>query len=153
VASVFRLYPWKRDHLRALVLGAGPIGLLGAMMLVAHPIETVAYSREPADSDRARLVRSFGARYVSSRDTSLDELSHDPHFDVIFEAVGTARLAFDALHALAPNGVCVFSGLPGGHEPIEIDLDTLMKHGARRPRGAPRPAAAFRIKQVVAMAA
>ena len=56
--AIQRRYPWEPTALRALVLGAGPIGLLGAMMLVARNVETFVYSLEPADSDRAGLTRS-----------------------------------------------------------------------------------------------
>ncbi|MGN6106335.1 MAG: alcohol dehydrogenase catalytic domain-containing protein, partial [Kofleriaceae bacterium] len=59
--AILRRYPWEPTGMRALVLGAGPIGLLGAMMLVARDVETFVYSLEPRDSDRARLVESFGA--------------------------------------------------------------------------------------------
>src|SRR5688572_6535307 len=45
---------------RALVLGAGPVGLLGAMALAADGFETVVYSRGGADSPRGRLVREIG---------------------------------------------------------------------------------------------
>jgi threonine dehydrogenase-like Zn-dependent dehydrogenase len=125
--TILRRYPWEAIGLRALVLGAGPIGLLGAMMLVAHNVETVVYSLEPATSDRADLVRSFGAEYVSARDVGLSDLpSRVGTFDIIFEAVGTAKVAFGALDALAPNGVFIFSGVPGGTKPIEIDLDRIM---------------------------
>jgi len=127
--AILRRYPWEPTELRALVLGAGPIGLLAAMMLVARNVETFVYSLEPADSDRASLVRSFGADYVSARDRGLPELSSRiGTFDIIFEAVGTARVAFAALDALAPNGVCIFSGVPGGSRPIEIDLDGIMRN-------------------------
>src|SRR5262249_29161251 len=47
--------------------------------------------------------------------------------DIIFEAVGVAKVAFTALTALAPNGVFIFSGVPGIGQPIEIDLH----HGMR----------------------
>jgi threonine dehydrogenase-like Zn-dependent dehydrogenase len=126
--AILRRYPWEPTGLRALVLGAGPIGLLGAMMLVARNVETFVYSLEPADSERARLVRSFGAEYVSARDKQLGELpSHTGKFDVIFEAVGAAKVAFGALATLAPNGVFIFSGVPGGKKPIEINLDGIMR--------------------------
>jgi threonine dehydrogenase-like Zn-dependent dehydrogenase len=86
------------------------------------------YSLEPKDSYRAKLVRSFGGEYVSARDTKLAELAaRVGKFDVIFEAVGTAKVAFGALEALAPNGVFVFSGVPGGQKPIEINLDDIMR--------------------------
>jgi threonine dehydrogenase-like Zn-dependent dehydrogenase len=126
--AILRRYPWEPTGLRALVLGAGPIGLLGAMMLVARNIETFVYSLEPADSDRARLVRSFGGEYVSARDTQITELaSRISSCDVIFEAVGTAWVAFSALDALAANGVCILSGVPGGKKSIEIALDRIMR--------------------------
>jgi threonine dehydrogenase-like Zn-dependent dehydrogenase len=111
------------------VLGAGPIGILGAMMLVARNVDVVVYSLEAADSDRARLVRSFGAHYVSARDTQLAELPAKlGTFDVIFEAVGTAWVAFSALEALAANGVFILSGVPAGKKPIEIALDDIMRN-------------------------
>jgi threonine dehydrogenase-like Zn-dependent dehydrogenase len=126
--AILRRYPWEPTELRALVLGAGPIGLLGAMMLVARGIDAVVYSLEAADSERARLVRSFGGEYVSARDTPVSELPGriGPR-DVVFEAVGTARVAFAALGALAPNGVFIFSGIPGPQKPIEIELDAIMR--------------------------
>jgi threonine dehydrogenase-like Zn-dependent dehydrogenase len=115
--------------MRGLALGAGPIGLLGAMMLVARGADTFVYSLEPADSDRARLVRSFGAEYVSARDTSLADLpSRTGKFDIAFEAVGSAKVAFSALDALAPNGIFIMSGVPGGNKPIEMDLSSIMRN-------------------------
>jgi threonine dehydrogenase-like Zn-dependent dehydrogenase len=127
--AILRRYPWEPTGLRALVLGAGPIGLLGAMMLVARGIDTFVYSLEPVDSDRARLVRSFGAEYLSARDTQLAEISSRiGALDIIFEAVGTAKVAFSALDALAPNGVFILSGVPGGNKPIEIELDRMMRN-------------------------
>lgn len=113
--TIFQRYPWEPIGLRGLVLGAGPIGLLGAMTLVARGIETVVYSLEPADGDRAQLVRSIGGKYISARDTSLAQVSSSAGvFHIVFEAVGSAKVAFSALDALAPNGVFIFSGVPGG---------------------------------------
>ncbi len=126
--TILRRYPWEPLGLRALVLGAGPIGLLAAMMLLTRNIKTSVYSLEPADSDRARLTRSFGADYVSARDTTLADLpARIGPADVIFEAVGTAKVAFGALSTLAPNGVFVLSGVPASRKPIEVDLDGIMR--------------------------
>jgi len=127
--SILRRYPWEPTNLRALVLGAGPIGLLAAMMLVAQDIDTFVYSLEPKGSDRARLVESFGGEYVSARDTQLDELTgRIGKVDIIFEAVGHAGVAFGSLETLAPNGVAIFSGLPGGMKPTDVQLDDIMRH-------------------------
>jgi threonine dehydrogenase-like Zn-dependent dehydrogenase len=127
--AILRRYPWEPTGLRALVLGAGPIGLLGAMMLVSHDMETFVYSLEPGDSDRASLVRSFGAEYVSARDVPLSEIaSRIGAPNVVFEAAGSAKVAFGAIEPLAPNGVFIFSGVPGGHKPVEADLDGIMRN-------------------------
>jgi threonine dehydrogenase-like Zn-dependent dehydrogenase len=126
--AILRRYPWEPLGLRALVLGAGPIGLLSAMMLVARNATTFVYSREAADGARADLARSFGAEYISAGDTPLSDLpARVGGADIIFEAVGTARVAFGALAALAPNGVFILSGFPSPRGPIEIDLDNIMR--------------------------
>jgi len=126
--AILRRYPWEPLGLRALVLGAGPIGLLSAMMLVARNATTFVYSREGTDGERAVLARSFGAEYVSAADTPLSELpARVGMADIVFEAVGTARVAFGAMAALAPNGVFILSGFPSARGPIEIDLDSIMR--------------------------
>ena len=126
--TILRRYPWEPMGLRALVLGGGPIGLLAAMTLVARNVKTFVYSLEPANSDRAELTRSIGAEYVSARDTSVADLvSRIGAVDVVFEAVGTAKVAFGAVSCLAPNGVFILSGVPAGGKTIEIDLDGIMR--------------------------
>jgi len=127
--AILRRYPWEPTRLRALVLGAGPIGLLAAMMLRSRDIDTFVSSLEPEKSDRADLVRSIGAEYVSARDVSLTELaSRAGAPDVVFEAVGVAQVAFGAIPALAPNGVLILSGVPGPGRPVKVDLDGMMRN-------------------------
>jgi len=128
LGMILRRFPWEPVGARALVLGAGPIGLLAGMMLEARNIQTWVYSREPADSPRAQLVSAFGGQYVSADETPLDGLRSVGPFDLIFEAVGNARVAFGAIGALAPNGICILSGIPGGQSPIEIDLNGIMRN-------------------------
>ncbi len=50
--------PWPAGsgaETRALVLGAGPVGLLGTMALRLRGFSTIVYSREPASSVQAEL--------------------------------------------------------------------------------------------------
>src|SRR5690606_11152161 len=113
---------------RGLVLGAGPIGLLAAMVLGADGIDTHVYSREPEDDPRADLVRSLGGTYVYAASSSLDELPEKVgRFDVIFEAVGVPEVAFGALPALAPNGVAIISGVPAQRGPVSAELSRWMR--------------------------
>ncbi|MBU8900585.1 zinc-binding dehydrogenase [Corallococcus sp. H22C18031201] len=121
--------PWERAHVRALALGAGPVGLLGAMSMVVNHFDTFVYSLEPAASERAELVRSFGATYLSGQDVPLGELRQKVGtFDIIYEAVGVSKVAFAAVDALGANGLFIFTGIPAHGSPSPVDTDTLMRN-------------------------
>jgi len=114
---------------RALVLGAGPVGLLGAMALVAAGFETFVYSRERENEPKGDLVRSFGAKYVSAQTSDFVRVAKDVGpMDVVYEAVGSSRLAFDAVQLLAANGVFIFTGVPALKGPAPVDTDQLMRN-------------------------
>jgi glucose 1-dehydrogenase len=115
-------------HHRAVVLGAGPVGLLGALSLAAAGIETFVYSREPAPNYRSRLIEQFGAEYLSTETCPVDQLAQRVgHIDLVFEAVGASGLAFDVIKVLGVNGIFVFTGVPGRKGPIEVDTDLIMR--------------------------
>jgi threonine dehydrogenase-like Zn-dependent dehydrogenase len=121
-------FGFEVPRLRGLVLGAGPVGLLGAMVLQAHGVETFVMSLEPEDDPRAELVRSTGASYVSSNTTPLARLRERiGGVDVVFEAVGVPEVAFGALPMLAANGVVVMSGIPAQKGPVPADLSRWMR--------------------------
>lgn len=114
---------------RAVVLGAGPVGLLGAMALRASGFQTWVYSREPAPNARASIVEAIGATYVSSTQHDVAALRKMVgNIDLVYEAVGASSLAFRVLEALGTNGVFVFTGVPGRMGPIEVDTDALMRN-------------------------
>lgn len=114
---------------RALVLGAGPVGMLGALALLVRGYETCVYSRNPEDSFKANWVRKVGARYVSSTTTTLSELAQElDRIDLIYEATGAASLSFRALETLGPNGVFIFTGVPGRKGPSSLDEGRLMRN-------------------------
>ena len=128
--------PWNRPSAasesctgrRAVVLGAGPVGLLGCLALRVRGFETWVYSREPAQSAKAKWVESVGARYLSAADVEIADLAgHAGRVDLLYEATGASALSFKALEELGTNGVFVFTGVPGRKGPIEIDGDLLMR--------------------------
>ncbi|WP_426749752.1 glucose 1-dehydrogenase [Myxococcus sp. Y35] len=116
--------PWERTRIRALVLGAGPVGILGAMSMVVKRYDTFVYSLESAASERAALIRALGASYICGQDVSLRDL--EP-FDVIYEAVGISSVAFAAFTALDSNGLFIFTGIPGHGAANPINTDALMR--------------------------
>lgn len=113
---------------RALVLGAGPVGLLGAMALRAHDFETIVYARELAPNAKAEIAEKIGAAYVSSQQVAPEDLARKfGAIDVVYEAAGASKLAFDAMQAMGPNSVFVFTGVPGRKAPISVDTDKWMR--------------------------
>jgi threonine dehydrogenase-like Zn-dependent dehydrogenase len=130
--------PWECPHKpgknhghcrRALVLGAGPVGLLGALALVAADFETVVYAREPRPSAKSDWVDAIGATYVSSEDVAPGDLAAKVGaIDVVYEAAGASQVAFETMSALGPNSVFIFTGVPGRKAPAAIDTDHLMRN-------------------------
>jgi threonine dehydrogenase-like Zn-dependent dehydrogenase len=113
----------------AAVLGAGPVGLLAAMGLSAAGFRTYVYDRRPAPNPKSDLVESIGATYITAEDTSTTFADLIGHVHFIYEATGVSRVAFQAIRALGPNSILVFTGVPGGTQSHqELDTDTLMRH-------------------------
>jgi threonine dehydrogenase-like Zn-dependent dehydrogenase len=108
--------------LSALVLGIGPVGLLGAMTLASAGFTTYVYSRELPPSPRIDLVDAIGATYVSSQATTFADLAEKMgNIDLIYEAVGHSHFALQALQVLGTNGIYVLTGVPGPQAFIEAD--------------------------------
>lgn len=113
---------------RALVLGAGPVGLLGCLTLLVRGFETWVYSLEPQGGPKAEWVASVGARYISGADVPVARLAEATGgIDLVYEATGAAKISFEALEELGPNGVFVFTGVPGRKGPIELQANALMR--------------------------
>lgn len=130
--------PWECPHKpgknhghcrRALVLGAGPVGLLGALALVAADFETIVYAREPRPSTKAEWVESIGATYVSASEVAPADLAaRFGAIDVVYEAAGASQVAFETMQSLGANSVFVFTGVPGRKAPSAVDTDLLMRN-------------------------
>jgi len=112
----------------AVVLGAGPVGILGAMTLVVNGFTTYVYSRSAEPNPKADLVNSIGAKYISSDTTPLTDFAKMVgNIDLVYEAVGVAKISFDVMKALGLNGVFVFTGIPPHKPAIPIEADSLMR--------------------------
>ena len=116
-----------RGH-RALVLGAGPVGLLGAMMLRNAEFETFIYSREEPPDPRVGIATAIGATYVSSRELPTDRIAEQiGPIDLIYEAVGHSRLALEVLREMGANGIYVLTGVPSLQTLIEADPAAILR--------------------------
>lgn len=112
----------------AVVLGAGPVGLLGAMKLVIEGFKVFVYSRG-SESEKPPLVEAIGATFVASEKTKPQELSRacGGQIDVVYEAMGAPGIAFDVVQELGMNAIFVFTGVPGHQEPMPLNTSTIMR--------------------------
>jgi threonine dehydrogenase-like Zn-dependent dehydrogenase len=112
----------------AVVLGAGPVGLLGAMALAAADFDVYVYSREAAPNPKSQIVDAIGGHYVSAQTHSIRQLAGAVgNIDVVYEATGASSISFEVLEVLGVNGIFVFTGVPGRKAPIEVDTDLIMR--------------------------
>jgi threonine dehydrogenase-like Zn-dependent dehydrogenase len=105
------------------------VGILGAMTLVANGFQTYVYSRSKAPNPKSELVEAFGAKYISSEVQSAEQLAERVgNIDLVYEALGTADIAFKVLKVLGTNGVFVFTGIPVPREHIGVEADIIMRN-------------------------
>ena len=103
----------------ALVTGAGPIGLLAALIAVqrgldVHVLDVVTEGPKP------RLVRDLGATYHTGE---IADIGVEP--DVVLECTGVGELVFDAIAATAAPGVVCLTGVSPAGRRIGIDAGAL----------------------------
>ena len=119
-----RLKVWKPR--RAAVLGAGTIGLLATLVFKLRGMDVVTFGRTPKPYLNSDLIEELGASYVTTLDTSVQDFaSENGAFDMIFEATGFSPIVFDAMRALAKNGVLVLSSVTGGDRKVEVSADRI----------------------------
>ncbi len=129
LTTVEQRLPWSgQGHRNAVVLGAGPVGLLGAMALRVAGFAVTVYSRSSKHEEKDDIVSAIGASYIAAETHSVDELAQTAGpIDLVYEAVGASGLAFEVIKRLGPNGVFIFTGVPGRKGPIEVDTDAIMR--------------------------
>jgi threonine dehydrogenase-like Zn-dependent dehydrogenase len=104
---------------RALVVGAGPIGLLAALLgrqrgLEVHVLDRVATGPKPS------LVAALGAHY------HLGKIADSgPPPEVIVECTGVPQLVLDAIQHLGPDGVLCLTGVSPSGPKIGIDAGAI----------------------------
>lgn len=119
-----RMKVWRPQV--AWVLGAGQIGLLTTLVLKLKGLEVFTLARGEAPNLKAKITEGLEATYVSTRQTEMDELvKQTGRPDLIVDATGSSRLAFDSMRYLGHNGVVVWTGITGGDNTIEIPSDNI----------------------------
>jgi threonine dehydrogenase-like Zn-dependent dehydrogenase len=98
-----------------LVTGAGPIGLLAALMGAQRGLEVHVFDRN-LDGPKPELIRALGARHHAT----LEIEAIKP--DVVMECTGAPAVLRDLLGRTAPSGILCLAGISSpGHE-LPLDL-------------------------------
>ncbi len=104
-----------------LVAGLGPIGLLAAVALRLRGATVFGLDIVDEGSTRPQWLEKIGGKYLDGRKVNPSQVdSLVAPMELIFESTGVASLEFNLLDALAPNGLYVLTGIPGGDRPLEI---------------------------------
>lgn len=101
---------------RVLVTGAGPIGLLAALIAAQHDFEVHVLDRV-TEGVKPKLVGALGGTYHS-------DLEECPEVDAVVEGTGAASLIPAVLQRTRPNSVSCLTGV-SGHAEETIDVGAL----------------------------
>src|SRR3954469_9656447 len=103
----------------ALVTGAGPVGLLAALLGVQRGLE-VHVLDQVTDGPKPEMVRSIGAQYHSD---GIENIGVDP--DIAVECTGVASVVLGSIEAVRPNGITCLTGVSSPGRTKQVDLGSL----------------------------
>jgi threonine dehydrogenase-like Zn-dependent dehydrogenase len=97
-----------------LVTGAGPIGLLAALLGKQRGLEVHVLDRVQA-GPKPDLVRALGATYHAG---SVSKVGFEP--DVVVECTGVGQVIADVIHAVGAGGVVCLTGVGSGGRTVGL---------------------------------
>jgi threonine dehydrogenase-like Zn-dependent dehydrogenase len=103
-----------------LVTGAGPVGLLGALIARQQGMDVHVYDRVTAGV-KPGLVRDLGATYHAGDLAALRDLEPD----IVLECTGASAVVLEVMQNTASNGVVCLAGVSSGRRTVSLDLATL----------------------------
>ena len=98
-----------------LVTGAGPIGLLAALLAAQRGYELHVLDRV-TDGPKPELVRRLGGTYHAGDASAAGKV------DIVLEATGAGEVVAQALRGTARNGIVCLTGVSSGGRPLDFDV-------------------------------
>jgi glucose 1-dehydrogenase len=108
------------DHRTVLVTGAGPIGLLAALMGRQRELEVHVLDRA-TEGIKPEVVAALGAEYHTGEITELAERINP---DVVVECTGVAELVAGAMQHTAPGAIVCLTGVAASRN-LSVDIGAL----------------------------
>lgn len=122
----------------ALVVGAGPLGLMATALLRLAAVHTYVSEIVPEDHPKIGLVKRMKGRYIDARTKSPKELvdlccslSSTGNLEIIFEASGAADTALGLINYMTRSSIYVMTGIPRGDAVIQVDAAQLVRQIVR----------------------
>jgi glucose 1-dehydrogenase len=106
---------------RVLVTGAGPIGLLAALLGAQRGLELHVLDRA-TEGPKPQLVADLGGHYHAS---SVAEAVGECEPEVIIEATGVGQLVFDAMKNTAAAGIVCLTGVSPAGRDLTVDAGAI----------------------------
>jgi glucose 1-dehydrogenase len=103
----------------ALVTGAGPIGLLAALLGIQRGLEVHVLDRH-TDGTKPALVKELGATYHVGTVAHAAEQTGG-RFDVVIECTGASQVIFNAIEVTGHGGILCLTGLSTPDRQVKID--------------------------------
>jgi glucose 1-dehydrogenase len=107
-------------HERALVIGAGPIGLLGALMGAQRGLEVHVLDRA-SEGAKPEAVHALGGRYHAG---DVTEVAEEIQPDIVVECTGVAELVAGAMQHTAPGAIVCLTGVAPSRT-LSVDVGAL----------------------------
>ncbi|GGK34196.1 threonine dehydrogenase [Pilimelia terevasa] len=107
---------WSEPH-RVLVTGAGPIGLLAALIGVGRGL-AVDVLDVATDGPKRAAVEALGARYHCAGMAEATRAAPD----IIIEATGVSEVVVDAMAGTGAYGVVCLTGVSGPGRHLRVDV-------------------------------
>jgi threonine dehydrogenase-like Zn-dependent dehydrogenase len=101
----------------ALITGAGPVGLLAALLAKQRGFDVHVLDRVEGGA-KPKLARDLGATYHAGDLGKLEP-------DIVIECTGAASVVLDVMSRNAPEGIVCLAGVSSGGHKLQFDIGAL----------------------------
>ena len=120
----------------ALVVGAGPLGLLATALIRLAKAYTYVADIVSEDSPKVHLAKHMEAHYIDANTKTPQEMlglccTSTGNLDIIFEASGAAETAVRLIPYMSRSSIYVMTGIPRGNLNIQLDAAQLVRQVVR----------------------
>jgi threonine dehydrogenase-like Zn-dependent dehydrogenase len=117
IAAIGRRAKWRPRTV--LITGAGPIGMLGALMGKQQGLEVHVLDQKD-EGLKPQLVRELGAKYHIG---AVEDLPFSP--DIIVECTGVTSVIAGAMKKIGNDGILCLAGVSSQHKTTAMDIGEL----------------------------